>query len=179
MTRNKLIPIKKPHIEPKSSTPASVRKARKSDCSRSIDQLMSADVRELRARYSDIFKQQPPSAFGPDLLRRSIAHQIQCKEHGGLSAHAQKLLRAVVKHLQQKPNDPIEIKRRIKVGSELIRTWKGKAYRVVVSEGGYQYGDKVYLSLSEIASEITGTNWNGPRFFGLRSNPSKKSGNGK
>jgi hypothetical protein len=47
--------------------------------------------------------------------------------------------------------------------------WKGKSYRVMVMADGFAYEGQTFPSLSEIASEITGTNWNGPRFFGLRS----------
>ena len=59
-------------------------------------------------------------------------------------------------------------RRRIKPGTELIREWAGTAHRVVVTEGGFAYAGQTYTSLSEIARLITGTNWNGPRFFGLR-----------
>jgi Protein of unknown function (DUF2924) len=41
---------------------------------------------------------------------------------------------------------------------------------------GFTYGGKTFASLSEIASEITGTRWNGPRFFGLRSNKDAADG---
>ena len=68
--------------------------------------------------------------------------------------------------------------RRIKPGSELVRTWKGKTYRVVVRPDGFAYDGKTYAGLSEIASLIAGTNWNGPRFFGLRSK-SQGSADGK
>jgi hypothetical protein len=62
-----------------------------------------------------------------------------------------------------------QLGRRIKPGSELVRTWNGKTYRVMVMADGFAHDGKTFSSLSEIASDITGTNWNGPRFFGLRS----------
>ena len=74
-----------------------------------------------------------------------------------------------VKAMAAKPNGKLELPRRIKPGSELVRTWKGKTYRVVVRPDGFAYDGETYAGLSEIASLITGTNWNGPRFFGLRS----------
>lgn len=69
----------------------------------------------------------------------------------------------------------IETPRRIKPGSELVRTWAGKAHRVIVLDAGYAYGGKTYSSLSEIATSITGTRWNGPRFFGLRSKAANRT----
>jgi hypothetical protein len=49
-----------------------------------------------------------------------------------------------------------------------VRDWKGTSHRVTVLARGYQYQDRTYNSLSRIARAITGTRWNGPRFFGLR-----------
>jgi hypothetical protein len=69
--------------------------------------------------------------------------------------------------------------RRIKPGSELVRTWKGTTYRVMVMADGFAHAGKTFASLSEIASEITGTNWNGPRFFGLRSASDRDGANGR
>lgn len=134
-----------------------------------LDRLATAPIVELRKRYREVFRTDPPKAFGPDLLRRSIAHRIQEKAHGGLSGPTKRLLYQLVKAMAAKPNGRLELPRRIKPGSELVRTWKGKTYRVVVRPDGFAYDGKTYAGLSEIASLIAGTNWNGPRFFGLRS----------
>ena len=123
----------------------------------------------MRKRYRELFRTEPPKAFGPDLLRRSIAHRIQEKAYGGLPPATRRLLDQLVKAASAKPNGRLELPRRIKPGSELVRTWKGKTYRVMVMADGFAYDGKTFASLSEIASEITGTRWNGPRFFGLRS----------
>jgi hypothetical protein len=132
-----------------------------------LDRLPTARIADLRKRYRELFRAEPPKAFGPDLLRRSIAHRIQEKAYDGLSRIAQKLLDQLVKQAQTKPNGRLQLPRRIKPGSELVRTWKGKSYRVVVVADGFAYDGKTFTNLSEIASAITGTRWNGPRFFGL------------
>jgi hypothetical protein len=134
-----------------------------------LDLLPTMPIVQLRARYGVLFRTDPPKAFGPDLLRRSIAQRIQEKAYGGLSRETQRLLDQLVKSALAKPNGRLELPRRIKPGSELVRMWKKKSYRVMVMADGFAYGGKTFASLSEIASEITGTNWNGPRFFGLRS----------
>src|SRR5258706_4169576 len=133
-----------------------------------LDRLPTTPIADLRKRYSELFRTEPPKAFGPDLLRRSIAHWIQAKAHGGLPTSTQRLLERLVKAAMAKPNGRLELPRRIKPGSELVRTWKGKTHRVMVMADGFAYDGKSFASLSEIASEITGTRWNGPRFFGLR-----------
>ena len=144
-----------------------------------LDQLASAPIAQLRIRYWEIFRSDPPSAFGPDLLRRSIAHQIQEKAYGGLSPNTKRQLNQLIKAVNAKPSKPIDIPRRIKPGVELVRTWKGNNYRVAVLSDGFAYAGKTYASLSEVASLITGTNWNGPRFFGLRAKSEKAAANGK
>jgi len=144
-----------------------------------LDQLPVTPIAELRKRYRELFRTEPPKAFGPDLLRRSIAHRIQEKAYGGLSASTRRLLDQLVRAATAKPNGRLELPRRIKPGSELVRTWKGKSYRVMVMADGFAHDGKTFASLSEIASEITGTNWNGPRFFGLRSAPNKAGADGR
>ena len=134
-----------------------------------LDRLPTMPIFQLRARYAVLFRADPPKAFGPDLLRRSIAHRIQEEVYDGLPRESQRLLDQLVKVAIAKPDGRLELPRRIKPGSELVRTWKKKSYRVMVMAEGFAYGGKTFTSLSEIASEITGTNWNGPRFFGLRS----------
>jgi hypothetical protein len=123
---------------------------------------------DLRNRYRELFRAEPPKAFGPDLLRRSIAHRIQERAYGGLSREHQRLLDQLVKAAAAKPNGRLELPRRIKPGSELVRTWNRRTYRVMILERGFAYDGKTFTSLSEIATLITGTKWNGPRFFGLR-----------
>jgi hypothetical protein len=84
-----------------------------------------------------------------------------------------------VKAALTKPNGRLELPRRIKPGSELVRTWKGRSYRVMVMADGFAYDGKTFAGLSEIASEITGTRWNGPRFFGLRAASAKENADGR
>jgi len=141
-----------------------------------LDRLPTMRIVDLRIRYHDLFRAAAPKAFGPDLLRRSIAHRIQERAYGWLSRENQRLLDRLVKAAKARPNGRLELPRRIKAGSELARTWNRRTYRVAVLEGGFAYEGRTYKSLSEIASEITGTKWNGPRFFGLRRSSSETAG---
>jgi hypothetical protein len=143
-----------------------------------LDRLPKMPIAYLRKRYRELFRTEPPKAFGPDLLRRSIAHRIQERIYGGLPRTTRRLLDQMVKAAAAKPNGRLELPRRIKLGSELVRTWNGKTYRVMVMADCFGHDGKTFSSLSEIASDITGTNWNGPRFFGLRSLAMKSDGQG-
>ena len=89
------------------------------------------------------------------------------------------LLAQLVKATSAKPNGRLELPQRIKPGSELVRTWNGKTYRVTVLSNGFAHGGRTFTSLSEIAFSITRTKWNGPRFFGLRTATSKEASSGK
>jgi hypothetical protein len=134
-----------------------------------LDRLAEMPIAQLRLRYAQVFRSDPPKAFGPDLLRRSIAHRIQEKAYGGLSRPALRLLDQMIKAYAAKPGGRIVLPRRIKPGSVLVREWKGRSHRVMVLADGFAYDGETYTNLSEIAVLITGTRWNGPRFFGLRS----------
>jgi hypothetical protein len=133
-----------------------------------LDRLATMPIAQLRLRYAQLYRTDPPKAFGPDLLRRSIAHRIQEMAYGGLSRSAQRLLDQMMKAYAAKPGGRIVLPRRIKPGSVLVREWKRKSHRVTVLADGFAYDGRTFGNLSEIAVLITGTRWNGPRFFGLR-----------
>jgi hypothetical protein len=130
--------------------------------------LPRCSIDDLRERWRALFRAEPPPAFGPDLLRRSIAHKLQENTHGKISVAAQRELNRIIALMERDPAARIESPRRIKAGAVLVRDWKTKTHCVTVLDDGFAYDGHTYASLSEIAREITGTNWNGPRFFGLR-----------
>lgn len=132
-----------------------------------LDRLQSMPIVQLRALWRAKFKSEPPKAFGPDLLRRSIAYRIQEQAYGGLDRSTARLLKQLMAQYTKTPGKLV-LPRRIKPGAILVRQWKGKGHRVTVLENGFAYDGKTYESLSKIAREITGARWNGPRFFGLR-----------
>jgi hypothetical protein len=132
-----------------------------------VAELLVQSVVGLRTRWRVIFKSAPPQAFGPDLLRRSIAQRLQEDAYGSLDRPTAKLLNQLVAQAG-KNNGKIVVPARIKAGAILVREWKGTSHRVTVADDGFTYQGQHYSHLSEIARLITGTRWNGPRFFGLR-----------
>lgn len=135
---------------------------------RDLAELSQSPIQQLRQRWRAVFRFEPPPAFGPDLLRRGIAQRIQEQRYGALSAPAQRQLNQIIKAMADKPDGRVELPRRIKPGAVLVRMWKDKSHRVTVLDDGFSFEGRTYPSLSEIAREITGTRWNGPKFFGLR-----------
>jgi len=118
-------------------------------------------IDQLRATWRKVLASDPPPAFSKDLLARGIAFQTQKKALGGLPPATARLLRSLIK-------PGVELPRQVKVGSVIVREYKGVVNEVLVVPGGFCWQGKTYDSLSTIAKTITGTSWNGPRFFGLR-----------
>ena len=124
-------------------------------------------IAELRALWRAKLNSEPPEAFGPDLLRRSVAQKLQEDAYGGLDRKTVRLLNQLMAQ-SARADGKIVVPRRIKPGAILVREWKGKNHRIMVLDDGFAFEGKPYDSLSEIARRITGTRWNGPRFFGMR-----------
>ena len=120
------------------------------------------NTEQLRGCWRETFASDPPAAFSKDLMVRAICYRLQEKTFGGLSAPTARLLRSLVK-------PRAEVPRQVKAGSVIIREHQGVVHEVLVVSGGFCWQGKTYDSLSTIAKTITGTSWNGPRFFGLRS----------
>ena len=64
----------------------------------------------------------------------------------------------------------------LKIGTMLVRQWRGHAHTVLVRENGFEYDGQRYRSLTVIAEKITGAHWSGPRFFGLTKRASASVG---
>jgi hypothetical protein len=137
------------------------------DLERTLDELARSRIEDMRQKWSQLFSAPPPVAFGPDLLRRSISQKLQEGAYGGLDRATERLLNQLMAQ-STKSDGKIVVPRRIKPGAVLVRDWKGKSHRITVLAEGFAFESKSYGSLSEIARMITGTRWNGPRFFGLR-----------
>ena len=132
-----------------------------------INRIQSMTIAELRALWRAKLNSEPPEAFGPDLLRRSVAQKLQEDAYGGLDRKTVRLLNQLMAQ-SARADGKIVVPRRIKPGAILVREWKGKNHRIMVLDDGFAFEGKPYDSLSEIARRITGTRWNGPRFFGMR-----------
>ncbi|MEV5033983.1 DUF2924 domain-containing protein [Sphingobium sp. LMC3-1-1.1] len=57
--------------------------------------------------------------------------------------------------------------RKLTVGTRLVRDWHGTGHTVIVLDEGFEYNGQRWRSLTAVAKAITGTHWNGNRFFGL------------
>jgi hypothetical protein len=124
--------------------------------------IAAMNVAQLRELWRQERGQEPSAVFSKDLIARALAYWLQEEVLGGLDARLRKLLTASA-------NGERPLARHVKVGSVIVREYQGELHEVLVVPNGFCWRGEVFASLSTIAGKITGTSWNGPRFFGLRS----------
>ena len=137
------------------------------DIDRQIEQLDRLSPAQLRSRWRDVYCAPAPD-MSPRLLARGIAYRQQERLHGGLPRAAEKQIGAITKRLERTGSvtDPHAVT--LKPGTRLVRSWNGKVHSVLVCETGYEFDGRHYASLTQVARDITGAHWSGPRFFGLK-----------
>lgn len=138
-----------------------------------IAPLRALDVEKLRTRWQTIFRKQPPTTLPRHLLVSMIAYRLQAELFGDLDAEMLRLLKQIdlaptKTEIAFLTKISAQRQRELSPGTILVREWHGQAHRVRVVEQGFAWRGATYDSLSKIAQAITGTKWNGPRFFGLR-----------
>ena len=114
-----------------------------------------------------------PRSLRRGLLIRAVAYQLQVKAFGGLSGATKKKLREIAVAAREGRFDPAVIGPRVKPGTRLIRVWQGETHSVLVLEDGFEWNGARHGSLSVIAKAISGTNWNGWVFFGVKRRPAR------
>jgi Protein of unknown function (DUF2924) len=130
-----------------------------------IDHIRSLGVDALRSLWCATFRTSPPPAFTKDLIARFLSWHLQEQAFGGLDPQIAKHLTSLARGDRSRGDRP----RRLKPGTVLVREYQGARHTVMVVANGFVWREATYASLSTIARAITGTNWNGPRFFGLGS----------
>ena len=126
-----------------------------------INRIAALNIHQLRMLWRETTGRPAPDALSKELIARALAYRLQEQRLGGLDPHLRRLLMSLPKPGTQ----PI---RHLKIGSLIVREFEGEIHEVMVAPGGFYWSGQTYASLSAIARKITGTSWNGPRFFGLR-----------
>ncbi|MCP4680066.1 MAG: DUF2924 domain-containing protein [Deltaproteobacteria bacterium] len=153
-----------------------------------ITVLETMTVRELAVKYFEVFGETTKSRNKPYLVKR-IAYRIQEKAEGGLSRDAEKRIEELAKNTPIRRRDlddlspsQLNVKegtqlhadseialdpRLPPIGETVTRRYDNKKYEVRILKDGFEYDGVRYQSLSAVAKKVTGTEWNGFRFFGL------------
>jgi hypothetical protein len=149
------------------------RTATKTSVKDEIAHLRGLDLNGLRARWQSVFQKSSPAHLPRHLLFAIIAYRIQADRCGDLDHETKQVLdrtdskdtgaamSARLVSFDQKRTE-------LTPGTVLVREWDRQSQRVMVMAEGFAWNGQTYDSLSKVAFAITGTRWNGPRFFGLR-----------
>jgi len=136
-----------------------------------LARLKAMTVNELKSEWQTLMGSTPPNN-SRTFLEQRLAYRIQELTYGGLPKPVSRLLDALADEVEGKkvrstvisdPRNPV-------IGTRLVREWNDVEHVITVLQGGFDWQGRRYKSLSAIARDITGTQWNGYRFFGLREN---------
>jgi hypothetical protein len=142
-----------------------------------IARLRDLDIGGLRSRWHTVWGRPAPLHLPRHPLFRILAYRLQADHWSDLDAESKRLLDRSESPEQAGQSAVARSRESIELrpGTVLGREWNGQMHRVAVLDKGFVWNGKTYPSLSKVALAITGTRWNGPRFFGLRDNPRKGS----
>ena len=142
---------------------------------------------DLRLRWRNHWGRLAPAPLSRGLLLRVMAYRLQAEAFGNLDRKTIRMLERLADDAadksaangSSKPGSDEHAESKVssvraayeplilKPGALLIREWQGRLERVTVLDGGFAWNGATYSSLSAVAFDITGTKWNGHRFFGV------------
>jgi Protein of unknown function (DUF2924) len=159
------------------------RSGRVAELDETISSLVDLDASGLCLQWRDHLGGTPPAHLPKWLLLRILTYRLQAAAFGGLDRETLRILR---QPRGQRPDSPYQRPFETRMpttsdgasllsGALLTRQWNGKLEHVMVLEKGFAWKGETYGSLSQVAKAITGTSWNGHRFFGLRTEKPSQS----
>lgn len=155
----------------------SIRRSQ-SEVSQDLANLANLDLDAFRHRWRKLTGRPAAEHLPRHLLIRLIAYRIQANAFGDLDGSSIKILRDIAKNRTDGAVPTLaslDLSGRrtgyLAPGTVIGREHDGAMHHVMVLADGFAWNGKTYRSLSEVAFAITGTKWNGPRFFGLKTAP--------
>jgi Protein of unknown function (DUF2924) len=137
-----------------------------------VANLEGLDLDGLRRHWRAHLGGEAPAHLSRWLLMKVLAYRLQSDAFGDLDKSVRRILRSGKEDGVGAPFDRRAPQTReglgLKAGALLVREWNGRLERVMILEEGFVWNGQTFGSLSQIAKAMTGTNWNGHRFFGLR-----------
>jgi Protein of unknown function (DUF2924) len=137
-----------------------------------VANLEGLDLDGLRRQWRAHLGGEAAAHLSRWLLLKVLAYRLQSDAFGDLDKSIRRILRSGEKDGVGAPFDRRAPQTReglgLKAGALLVREWNSRLERVMILEEGFAWNGQTFGSLSQIAKAMTGTNWNGHRFFGLR-----------
>jgi Protein of unknown function (DUF2924) len=144
-----------------------------------VEKLMRQGIPALQRTHRELFGKDC-TVLHVRYLRRKLAFELQARAAGGLSEESRRHALAIAwqttlrTRTYSQPSRPVNSTvsldhdtRLPPPGTLLRRRFRGKSVLVKVLAAGFEYDGRIFGSLSSIANEVTGGNWNGFVFFGL------------
>lgn len=146
---------------------------------RQLTALAEMDRQAIEDKWRDLYGTEPPR-FKLSFVRRRLAYRIQELFYGGIEPAVREKFRELAANDPMasqlvRPQPTTDSEGKILPGTRFIREWNGKVYEAIALAKGFEYQGRPYRSLTAIATEITGTKWNGHIWWGLKNR--KKSSN--
>lgn len=148
-----------------------------------IIELKEKSLDELQTKYKELFPDQETPSNNKVYLWRRIAYRLQELEYGGISVETKDKIDQFIQYYDPvnnqalRPDDAtrkphrrskLERDKRLPIpGTVIVKNYKGTNLEVKVLDAGFEYNNKIYKTLSAIATEVTGLHWNGYSFFNL------------
>jgi hypothetical protein len=146
-----------------------------------IAHLRGLELGGLRARWQSVFQRPAPAHLTRHLLFTVIAYRLQVDRFGDLDRETKQVLDRTVANeagpaMSARLASFDQKRTELTPGTVLVREWDRQSQRVMVMADGFAWNGQTYDSLSKVAFAITGTKWNGPRFFGIRAKADRSAG---
>ena len=135
------------------------------DLAKRIAEIEALDRDQCLEAWDKLAVAPPGSRLSLRFLRRALIFEMQCKMLGGHSAAIRRSLKSAA---ASETAATARLGSTLPLGTQLVREWNGRIYRVSVTPDGFEMDGQAFSSLSAIAKRITGAEWSGPRFFGLK-----------
>jgi hypothetical protein len=132
---------------------------------RQIMDLQNKKTSELKILWDKMFE-YPPEISSREYMISKLAYRIQELAYGGIDEITKQKIHDAAKKIKS-PKNTQPGKFNPMVGTKIVKEYKGKQLEVLVVNDGFSYAGEIYKSLSAIATKITGTKWNGLKFFGV------------
>lgn len=131
--------------------------------------LKAMSVKELKTEWQALFGTPAPNN-SRGFLEMRIGYRIQELTYGGPDRDTRRMLDLLADEVEghARRRSQIADPRNPVAGTRLVREWDGTEHTVTVLRDGFEWQGRRFRSLSAVVREITGTRWNGYRFFGLR-----------
>ena len=133
---------------------------------RQIIELENKTVIEMRQIYNDIMPKKCAPSVSKEYLRPRIAYRLQELAFGSLHEETRAKLLKIADGISF---STLRHHTDLMPGTKICREWSGAMHEVEVLKDCFEYQGQKFKSLSSIAKKITGTKWNGPKFFKLKS----------